>query len=300
VRFLLSSHSRIHVPDETGFIPFLRTPADKSLSRSQVKALLERIGRLNRFWRDLVEDDDGFYDALPEPRLRNVLDALYRIQIAEHGAARWGDKTPLYVRHMPYLDQVFPEASFIHVIRDGRDATVSALKKWSDRHPYLDPYYLLKNWTRNVGAGRESGGMLAGERYLEIRYEDLVHDVETTMRTVCTFLNERFEPEMLDQTVLARTVGGGIDRHLEVQSPITADSCGRWTSEMTAFEKKLADHVAGPMLQSLGYPLSGIGSFSVSEALRFGYLLGKFAVSDTARSLLYRTGLLTLNRNRRS
>ena len=69
---------------------------------------------------------------------------------------------------------------------------------------------------------------------------------------------------------------------------------------MSAFEKKLADHVAGRTLASLGYPLANLGAFRLPERMRLGYLASKFAFSDTARTLLYKAGLLTLNRNRRS
>jgi hypothetical protein len=127
-----------------------------------------------------------------------------------------------------------------------------------------------------------------------------VKETEATTRNICAFLGESFDPDMLDPTELAVRIGGGLDAHTEVQHPVSAGRCGRWVDEMSVFEKKLTDHLAGPMLESLGYPLARLGAFTGSEKLRVGYLAGKFLVNDTARTMLYRTGILTLNRNRKS
>lgn len=299
LRFMLSTNSRIYVPDETGFLPFLRARVERPLTRAQVQAVLDRIGRLNRFWSGMIHDVDAFFEALPEPRLARVVDALYQMRAAEHGAVRWGDKTPLYVQYLPYLHRLFPEAQFIHVIRDGRDATLSAMEKWSRGKPYLDPYYLLKNWVRNVRAGQAARSTVGIDRYLEVRYEALVTHPEATMRQTCEFLEEPFEPQMLDPTRLAVTVGGGLDHHVEVQRPITQVHVKRWVTEMTTFEKKLADHLAGPTLAALGYSLAGMDVFTPAERFRLGYLATKFGLNDTMRTLLYKRGILTLNRNRR-
>lgn len=299
LRFMLSSHTRLFVPDETGFLPFLRTDPDARLTRVEVRAVLDRIGRLNRFWAGLVHDVDAFYDALPEPRLRAVLDALYRIRIAAYEAARWGDKTPLYVRYVADIDRLFPDARFIHVVRDGRDATLSALEKWGAEKRYLDAYYLLKNWERNVRSGQAAGARVGDARYCEVRYEALVTRTEATLRQVCAFLAEDFEPGMLDQTRLAAAVGGGIDRHEEAQRPVTDAHVGRWRAEMSSFQQRLADHVAGDALEALGYPLAGAGAFTAAERLRLAALAAKFGLTDTTRTILYALGVLKLNRNRR-
>ncbi|RMF40576.1 MAG: sulfotransferase, partial [Anaerolineae bacterium] len=142
LRFMLSSHPRLYIPEETGFIPFLlpRRMHHAPLSLAQTRRLLARIARLNYLWDGLVDDLPAFYAALPAPTLPVILDTLYRRQIAPFGAQRWGDKTPLYVQHIPLLADLFPGAQFIHIIRDGRDAALSARKKWG--YAYQDLTYL--------------------------------------------------------------------------------------------------------------------------------------------------------------
>lgn len=125
LRFILARHPAFAIPDETGFLPFLDVDPRKELSAAAVTALLQRIGHLNRYWEGLVEDEAAFYVGLPRPVLPNILDALYRRKLPQE-VDRWGDKTPLYVQYIPEIQVIFPEAQFIHLIRDGRDAALSA------------------------------------------------------------------------------------------------------------------------------------------------------------------------------
>jgi hypothetical protein len=298
LRFILSSHPRIYIPPETGFIPFLPQKAGAELSLGEVTRVLAQIGRLNRDWDDLVEDVPAFYQALPMPTLEYVLDALYRRKIAEHGVVRWGDKTPNYVLYIPLLSKIFGSAQFVHLIRDGRDATLSAQKKWGAKSWYMDNYYLLKNWVRAVEQGRRAGHTLGAGRYLEVRYEALVEQPGPVVQRICRFLGEEFLPEMLDHTRLARNqIGPG--GHVEVREPISTTSVQRWRTQMSTFDRKLADRIAGPTLASLGYELADAGPLSGGDSARFFLLASKFAFTDLVRRALTVLGLLTLNRGKR-
>jgi hypothetical protein len=301
LRFLLSSHPRIYIPEETGFIPFLvpENQIEADLNLAQVEGVLARMGKLNHLWRDMVGDVPAFYESLPEPKLAFVLDTLYQQQMAGFGARRWGDKTPLYIRHMPLLDRLFPTAQFVHLIRDGRDAALSALEKWPERRWYMDAYYLLEGWRGNVEAGRQAGRALGPSRYLEVRYEDLVRRPRQVLERVCTFLDEEFVPEMLDHTGLARQVGPGPQDHTEVQQPISPASVRRWQTGMDAFDQKMADRLAGPLLSELDYELAGLEPFSAGEWARLLLLAGRFRLFSTTRHMLYGLGILTLNRGMR-
>ena len=301
LRFILASHPRIFIPEETGFMPFLLrgTKATSMLTQDEVARILERIGKLNYLWRDKVTDISAFYRNLQEPNLACVINQLIRYHTTIDPVIRWGDKTPLYIQYIPVLNKIFPEAQFIHLIRDGRDAALSARHKWPERKSYMDIYYLLNNWVRNINTGRESGKWLGNARYHEVFYEKLVIDPEITLKHLCTFLGEDFHPAMLDHTLLARKVGPGPDQHHEVLKPISTDRTNRWKAEMTVYEKKLSDRIAGNTLRMLGYELANLGDFQGNEYLKYWGALIKFSALDNLRSFLYMTGLLTLNRTMR-
>jgi hypothetical protein len=297
LRFILSSHSRLYIPSETGFIPHLDVAPGVTLSREEVTAVLDQIGRLNREWAGLVDDVIAFYRDLPRPTLPHLLDALYRRRIRGSGAARWGDKTPGYVLHIPRLHAIFPTAQFIHIIRDGRDVTLSAQRKWGAAW-YMDSYYMLRRWVEYVETGRENGRRLGPGRYLEIHYEHLVTQPETQVARICTFLEEEMHPAMLQHDQLAQRQIGP-EGHVEVRNPISRRSVYRWSKEMSPFAMKLANEAAGETLDVLGYEPSPVSAMTQRERWRLYRLALKYALTQNAQRLLTRLGWLSLNRGKR-
>jgi len=109
--------------------------------------------------------------------------------------AIWGDKTPSYVRDMPLLKRICPNARFVHIIRDPRDVALSVHAAW--KHDMLRS---ATKWSRNVAQGRKDGAAL-GSDYYEIYYEDMLRDTATTLGGVCDFLGVPYDDAM---TTLAR------------------------------------------------------------------------------------------------
>ena len=91
-----------------------------------------------------------------------AIGAVFAAYAAERGKARWGDKTPLYMQYLPLLERLFPDARFVHLIRDGRDAALSFLsvpagimtEGWG--HP-RDAAGFACQWATEVRAARELG-----------------------------------------------------------------------------------------------------------------------------------------------
>ena len=110
-----------------------------------------------------------------------ALDATFSAYAAKHGKPRWGDKTPMYMRHLDLLDGLFPDAQYVHLVRDGRDAALAFLdmpcgvvtRTWA--HP-RSPAGFACEWSTEVARARALGRRIGASRYFEIRYEDLVED----------------------------------------------------------------------------------------------------------------------------
>jgi hypothetical protein len=85
--------------------------------------------------------------------------------------------------YMRAIKRDVPDALFVHVIRDGRDAALSMKKQhgdddlWWARGESLFAWALLWRWT--VRKGRRDGRLFPGD-YTEVRYEDLVSSPEKT------------------------------------------------------------------------------------------------------------------------
>ncbi|MEJ7876465.1 MAG: sulfotransferase, partial [Solirubrobacterales bacterium] len=188
------------------------------------------------------------------------------------GKSHWGDKTPTYVKTMRRIKRVLPEASFIHVVRDGRDVTLSNNKRIVERG-HRDPVpaaRAARQWRNRVQKAQADGPKLG--KYLEIRYEDLVLDTESTLRRVCECIDLEFEPGMLRYHETAserlsemagampardgrpeREAGERLKAHALATKPPTKERIEVWRDDMSAEDQAAFERVAGDLLDDLGY-----------------------------------------------
>jgi hypothetical protein len=257
LRLILSGHSRIHIPTETHFIADLvrELPLRDPLNTPQLDRAIELITGFRR-WPEMEIPAVEFRDwarALEQPSLAEVIDLLYRHHLRIHGKQRWGDKTPDHVHIIPQLGTLYPGAKFIHMIRDGRDVAISFIEvgwgSYCDRRDF--------EWTRAVHRRREYRASPFAGQILEVSYERLVLDPEATIRRVCVFLGEEFEPAMLDWR-------GSIDLipqahlstvHGKLLQPMSSDAVELWRKKLSAVECFAVEACLHRELGEVGYAL---------------------------------------------
>lgn len=172
-----------------------------------------------------------------------------------------GDKTPDYARNIPTLHALWPEARFVHLIRDGRDVCLSATnwKRKAERFRGLyttwgeDPVSTAALWWEwHVRPGREAGRALGPGLYHEIRYESLVERPDEESARLCRFLGLSHDPTMLCFHEKRVVSGTSLDAK-GAWLPITP-GLRNWRSQMPAGEVERFEAAAGGLLDELGYP----------------------------------------------
>lgn len=191
------------------------------------------------------------------------------------GKTAWVEKTPSQVRHIGRLLTRFPDARVVVMLRDGRDVACSIEARLGDFAAGV------RRWEDDNAAADEWAGT---DRVLFLKYEDLIEDQESTLRSVCGFLGLGFDEGLLDHergdfTFLGRfqdhrrfareirlsgdeqpatPAGEGHRRYRSWQaSQPVFDGRGRWRSEMTEKQKEIFKMVAGDRLVSYGYEADG-------------------------------------------
>lgn len=187
------------------------------------------------------------------------------------------DKTPFMTLWIPLVNKIFPEARHFHVIRDGRAAVNSILYKLryskKEKHkrfqeekvlygphppelvdPMLQPQVQrhLRQWLYIVTHGQQNRDVL-GERYFELRYEDLVDNPRTVMRQVFDhaqldynegFISESFTPELTN-------------RNYKWQSTTSMEQSDGYTAHRAFIDKDLPYLTEiTPLLHKLGYQIT--------------------------------------------
>lgn len=259
LRRILQASDEVHIPPEAYSLP----PARHFVLRHR-----------DRSWSYVVRNVLAFYELHPEfgsfelslrglvpellelsadrRSLARIIDAIYRYHGQQRGQTftRWGDKTPLHSFHMPEILQVFPDARFIHLIRDGADVAASRLQAGFE----ADITAAARRWQSAVNAvqafARQHTGIC-----LDVRYEHLVSETVEAVKTICAFLDLHFDASMIESREHAGNMGdvGILEHHKNVFRPVNPDSIGRGRRALTA--QQLADlhRVIGRDLQRLGY-----------------------------------------------
>jgi hypothetical protein len=183
--------------------------------------------------------------------------AVFEAYASAHGKPRWGDKTPMYMQHLGLLERLFPDARYLHLIRDGRDACLSFLAvprgimTESLAHP-RDARTFACQWRTEVRAARALGRR-AGDRYHEVRYEELVAEPEAELRAICAFAELPWDPGMLDYT---STVDVSAKPHQTSLTRAPTAGLRDWRSQMPRDDVDAFERVAGDLLAELGYELA--------------------------------------------
>ena len=186
---------------------------------------------------------------------------LYSQFAAAHGKRLGGEKTPDYVRYLPWLHGLVPGARTVHIIRDGRDVALSTLD-WARVNKGPGRFALWQEepvavcalwWARQIGTGRRDGHRLGTSRYQEIQYEDLVQEPEQPVRHLATFLGLRYAEEMLEYHKGKQRDDPGLSAK-KAWLPPTA-GLRDWRAEMASADVELFEALAGDQLADVGYEL---------------------------------------------
>ena len=294
LRVILDRSADLAIPDESYIVPQLARrhpgPVDQA-------AFAEELRRQPRLAELGIADDEVVARLRPGMTSGEAIGAIFEAYAAAHGKQRWGDKTPLYMQHLPLLERLFPEAQFVHLIRDGRDAAVSFLampegivtRTWA--HP-RDAAGFACQWRTEIQAAQALGRHLGTARYLEARYERLTAEPEATVREICAFLSLPFDPAMLD---FAGTVDlTGKPHQTRLAQPPTV-GVRDWRTEMSPADVAAFEEVAGDLLVQLGYEADGRPSLRGRWRLRsYGLRVAAF---NAAAALVQRRSPLWRRRH---
>ncbi|HEX2051523.1 MAG TPA: sulfotransferase [Actinomycetota bacterium] len=250
LRLMLNAHPAISVPPESRFVVELWRGSEDVDAETTLGALSRH--RLFAAWDLPIEAVRAELGRSGTVRYADVMTAAYRAFAHLRGKPRWGDKTPRYVEHLPLLARLWPDARFVHLVRDGRDVALS----------YADvpfgPTRVAESaalWASRVSTGVVHGRALGPGRYLEMRYEELVADPAAGARALCDFLAVDFDARMLDYAQRARdaVLPRAARYNPHVTEPPRTDTRS-WQADMPPEHVEVFEAIAGDVLSMLGYP----------------------------------------------
>jgi len=261
---ILDAHPQLAVcPESCWIVYYYQNRVGLTPDGRITPQIIDRLFEYHKFYR--MKQDRQDLDKLLCPgesiSYADFVSGIFDAYADDHGKPLAGDKTPDYVRNLNVLHQLWPQAKFVHLIRDGRDVALSAIN-WKRKVAKLRSLFPTWNehplataaawWKWYVAPARERGRSLGPSTYYELRYEELVAQPEKECARLCAFLGLPFDAAML------RFHEGRMRLGLELDAknswrPITP-GLRNWRQEMALEDVELFEAVAGGLLEELNYP----------------------------------------------
>jgi hypothetical protein len=267
---ILGAHPECACVPESQFVLDLlreRAQADPPLDMPRTFELIRDNFRF-RLWGLQVEWDDEV-ERLVGSSYAKLVEWLARRYAEEHGKAGatiWVDHTPSNTKYAATLLEMFPEAKFLHIVRDGRavSASICPLDWGPNAVMTAAPW-----WVERVGYGIAAETNFGAARVLRVRYEDMVLQTAETVQRITDFLGLAFDPAMLNAGGFGSPVYTK-SQHSLVGHPPDRARVDAWQTSMTDRQVEIFEHLTGDLLAYLGYePRYGAAATRPTERERF-------------------------------
>ncbi len=304
LRLIMDAHSQIAIPFETMVLIDFALKVKQDYNNLTTHFDRERLARdllatrCFRMWNPRVQFKDidlnnchGFGD---------IVDSIFSVYAEKQGKCIWGEKSPTYESHLFLLNKLFPESKFINLIRDGRDVVQSLMKQQWGPNSFMPAF---NRWIRLVESSRKMGLMLPSERYIEVRYEDIVQDPETTVQNICCFLEVPYEKEMLskfNKDLSKKLPKTSMKYHKNLEKTFNNDLVYKWEQTMSFVDQTIAYAIAGDLFDELGYPTGYIKTSGKLVFLRKLYWLFHEALIWRVKQRKQSISLKTYNYNEKN
>ena len=164
------------------------------------------------------------------------------------------EKTPQHFRTMRLIDELYPGATFVHVIRDGRDVAVSVQEaghSWpAPRLRGLARREIAQRWVEGIGIARQQAreGQL---RYVEVRYEEFHRDPAAELRRLFAFCAIPADEDTIAR--ICKVTAFDSQQRAHGDQFRRQGAVGDWRRRFGIRDRLMFDRVAGELIVELGY-----------------------------------------------
>lgn len=245
VQQALNRHSQIAIPAETKFF-FSFFGQSK---RNQIR----HIERLNADLKIQLPRPATRITSYAEGRaFFELMAQQYKERLGKKTVTCFGEKTPEHTGHLPRIRQMFPEAKFVVLYRDGRDVASSLSRMpWMTSNVYVNfVVWLYYHWV--IQREKESN---PANLYFA-RYEDIVANPRRELAGILNFLELPYEPSVTEQHGNAE--GIPVREYAwkwRALQRIGTERIGAFRQELSMEEIEVLERVGKQALSALGYPL---------------------------------------------
>lgn len=192
--------------------------------------------------RGFTLSERELFERIRQRSFAGLIDAVFSATAASHGRSHWGYKRASFAREDgDHIDELFPGARLVHIIRDARDVVLS-MRQATDSLLERSWHFGAVDWVSHVQTGRRIGRRLGPDRYLEVRYERLMADPAAVLTEILEFWGGDPNPDERVARIRA-----------EIGALVKSGNTDKWRRLVPPSAVRTIERVAGPLLQELGY-----------------------------------------------
>jgi hypothetical protein len=261
LRFLFDAHPHVMIPMESRFVQFLfyHYAHVKQWTGEKAERAVRHLGRSfeppELQTENLQKQIRAHGSDLSFASLCKLIYLNTRTGHPKKEIRALGDKNPRYTFFLPTLLQIFPEARFIHLIRDYRDNVAAIQRAANIIRESGNPLVSLGRWklyNRTIARCRER----YPDQFCTVRFEDLVARPEEEMKRVCGFLGLDFIPQMLNyrhKVELDQRDENFRSLHRSLELNFDASKIGEWRRVLDRKTVIRCEALAGSFPLKFGY-----------------------------------------------
>jgi len=286
---MLGAHSTLRASSST--VKFLRFCLDRygdvSIKAQRQQLIQDTHKRIHHRWNlhldeaeimaQLEEHNEISYALIYDIIMRNMLVSQ------DTQAKNWVEKLAVQWEDIPLFLDMFPNGKAIHIFRDPRDVTASFKEiTFESDSTFLDAAFNFRSAVETLNSIRNQ----YADRVLTVRAEDIAQRPAESARSLCQFLDLKYENAMVDVGQF-HSEGEDWASNTSFGKNYTQlpDAKPRWPEKLLRPEVIFIEMVTQPYLSDLGYSSSGFYPNSEDWNQIYSYLEEPF-ISDRFKKWL--------------
>ncbi len=203
--------------------------------------------------------------------LVHLFEAVYQTKAKSDHAQYWCCKSLANVAYVNQLENAGIHPKYIHLVRDGRD-TAASFKKAIVGPKHI--YELANKWSEEQKLALEVSENYP-ERYLLVKYENLIEKPEDVLKQICEYLEVDFDAKALEYftSVESENTAKSGEMWKNVVNPVLQANKQKFKQSLTDWEIALFQFIASEELSRFGYRLvetqSNINTLNNADILSF-------------------------------
>ena len=270
LRLMLTCHPKILIPPEGHFFLWLEAKFGQMTFPEASQQFIDELVETKKFETWGVEKNllEKLFNKYVPQNFRDAVALVYCSYGILKGRSEfkyWGDKNKLWKDKLYNVLDYFPNSKFVHIVRDGRDVACS-IKELSAKEMHTIKYgpkmpdninNIASHWATNLIFIQKFLSSLGQDKYITVRYEDLILSPKITLTKITEFLQLEFSELMLDYARRNRDEqlepAATMQWKLKLNDELEQSNIGKFRTSLTKQEVAIFENHCEGILKYYGY-----------------------------------------------